>query len=327
MGSEMCIRDSVKMTDSIGQTVNLIQETSEKVAAVNESVSGIAKDAAELEQHLSVIDSAMQDVKESNHQMVSNMEGICNVMNAMTDSIGSADGATKTMLNKYDESSRNVNKIETVVQDMMEKLGVGGFMGIQDVKPQMHCVLVRKGETREEYHGKVVRQNGSELWLQMDREALGSIREKTPYDIQIVVDNVLYNWSDVLANVENQQGRDVCHLVVKTTPVIANRRKYPRMPIAYSCTITRKDTDKTYCGKMVNVSANGFAFAAASDDFAELKGTQLILDIPDFPVKEERTMEGVVIRSTDNHGEYIVGCRMPEDSPAIQKYVNDNYKE
>ena len=38
----------------------------------------------------------------------------------------------------------------------------------------------------------------------------------------------------------------------------------------------------------------GFAFAAASDDFAELKGTQLILDIPDFPVKEERTMEGVV---------------------------------
>ena len=113
-------------------------------------MSGIAKDAAELEQHLSVIDSAMQDVKESNHQMVSNMEGICNVMDAMTDSIGSADGATKTMLNKYDESSRNVNKIETVVQDMMEKLGVGGFMGIQDVKPQMHCVLVRKGETREE---------------------------------------------------------------------------------------------------------------------------------------------------------------------------------
>lgn len=51
---------SVKMTDSIGQTIDLIQETSEKVAAVNESVSGIAKDAAELEQHLSVIDSAMQ---------------------------------------------------------------------------------------------------------------------------------------------------------------------------------------------------------------------------------------------------------------------------
>lgn len=318
---------SGKMTDSIGQTVSLIQETSEKVAVVNESVSGIAKDATELGQHLGVIDSAMQDVKESNHQMVSNMEEICNVMDAMTESIGSADGATKTMLNKYEESSRNVNKIETVVQDMMEKLGVGGFMGIQDVKPQMHGVLIETGETRTEYHGEVVRQNGNELWLHLDKKALDSIHDKKQYDIQIVVDNVLYNWKNVLANVENDQGRDVCHLVVKTTPVIANRRKYPRMPITNSCTITRKDTDKTYRGKMVNVSANGFAFAATSDDFAELKGTQVVLDIPDFPVKEERTMEGVVIRSTDNHGEYIVGCRMPEDSLAIQKYVNDNYKE
>ena len=318
---------SGKMTDSIGQTVSLIQETSEKVAVVNESVSGIAKDATELGQHLSVIDSAMQDVKESNHQMVSNMEEICNVMDAMTESIGSADGATKTMLNKYEESSRNVNKIETVVQDMMEKLGVGGFMGIQDVKPQMHCVLIETGETRTEYHGEVVRQSGNELWLHLDKKALDSIHDKKQYDIQIVVDNVLYNWKNVLANVENDQGRDVCHLVVKTTPVIANRRKYPRMPITNSCTITRKDTDKTYRGKMVNVSANGFAFAATSDDFAELKGTQVVHDIPDFPVKEERTMEGVVIRSTDNHGEYIVGCRMPEDSLAIQKYVNDNYKE
>ncbi len=320
-------KTSGKMTDSIGQTIGLIQETSEKVTVVNESVSGIAKDATELGQHLSVIDSAMQDVKESNHQMVSNMEEICNVMDAMTESIGSADGATKTMLNKYEESSRNVNKIETVVQDMMEKLGVGGFMGIQDVKPQMHCVLIETGETRTEYHGEVVRQNGNELWLHLDKKALDSIHDKKQYDIQIVVDNVLYNWKNVLANVENDQGRDVCHLVVKTTPVIANRRKYPRMPITDSCTITRKDTDKTYRGKMVNVSANGFAFAATSDDFAELKGTQVILDIPDFPVKEERTMEGVVIRSTDNHGEYIVGCRMPEDSLAIQKYVNDNYKE
>lgn len=44
-----------------------------------------------------------------------------------------------------------MNKIETVVQDMMEKLGVGGFMGIQDVKPQMHCVWSEK-----EKHGKSI---------------------------------------------------------------------------------------------------------------------------------------------------------------------------
>ena len=82
------------------------------------------------------------------------------------------------------------------------------------------------------------------------------------------------------------------------------------MTLDYDKRIPERGYDKTYCGKMVNVSANGFAFAAASDDFAELKGTQLVLDIPDFPVKEERTMEGVVIRSTDNHGE-IVGLLGP----------------
>ena len=218
---------SVKMTDSIGQTVNLIQEASEKLRLVNESVSELQKMQLELEQHLSVIDSAMQDVKESNHQMVSNMEGICNVMDAMADSIGSADGATKTMLNKYDESSRNVNKIETVVQDMMEKLGVGGFMGIQDVKPQMHCVLVRKGETREEYHGKVVRQNGSEV---MASDGPGGTGQRSGKRHHMIFRSWLIMsfttgrmfWQTW----KMSSGRDVCHLVVKTTPVIANRRKY-----------------------------------------------------------------------------------------------------
>ena len=123
-------------------------------------------------------------------------------------------------------------------------------MGIQDVKPQMHCVLVRKGETREEYHGKVVRQSGSELWLQMDQEALGSIREKTPYDrIQIVVIMSFTTGRMFWQTWKMSREEMYVNLVVKTTPVIANRRKYPRMPIANSCTITRKDTDKHNCGK------------------------------------------------------------------------------
>ena len=140
--------------------------------------------------------------------------------------------------------------------------------------------------------------------------ALNRIREKTPYDIQIVVDNVLYNWTDVLANVENEQGRDVCHLVVKNQHLLLQtEEKYPRMPIANPCTITRKDTDKTYRGKMVNVSANGFAFAAASDDFAELKGTQLVLDIPDFPGKRG-THHGR--RGDQKHGQSRrIYCGMP----------------
>ncbi len=313
---------SNRMTESIGKTVTLIHDTSDKISQVNESVSRIAKDSTELGNHLSVIDSAMGDVRESNRNLVDNMEQIGEVMKAMTDCIEVSDGATKTMLNKYDESARNVNKIETVVEKMMEELGVGGFMGIQDIKSQMHCSLVSK-EQKKEYHGEILKQNENELWAHMEANSLKELDGKKKYDLQIVVDNVLYNWTDVKVAIE----KDTCHITVNTAPVIANRRKYPRMPVSNSCTIKRLDNNKVFQGKMVNISANGFAFSATSPEFADIKGIQVELDIPDFPVRSARKMEGVIIRSTDNHGEYIVGCRMPEDNLDVQKYVKENYGE
>ena len=35
----------------------------------------------------------------------------------------------------------------------------------------------------------------------------------------------------------------------------------------------------------------------------------------------ESTLEGRILRSSDNNGIYIVGCQMPEDNPSIMKYV------
>ena len=321
---------SVKMTDSIGQTIDLIQETSEKVAAVNESVSGIAKDAAELEQHLSVIDSAMQDVKESNHQMVSNMEGICNVMDAMTDSIGSADGATKTMLNKYDESSRNVNKIETVVQDMMEKLGVGGFMGIQDIKQGMYCTIrqIISGKPADtESHGEIVEQADGVLYVRFKNKDVDYKNTSLKYELDIVAANVLYHWSSVSAAPATQYGSDVCRLTVASLSSIVNRRKYVRMPVNNKCTVTFKGGADVYEGTMVNISANGFAFQTRETEFADCKGENIIVKVPDFPVEQGRVLEGTIIRSTDNDGSHIVGCRMPEDRIEIGNYVSRNYSE
>ena len=42
------------------------------------------------------------------------------------------------------------------------------------------------------------------------------------------------------------------------------------------------------------------------DDFAELQGIALA---------------GTVIRSSNDNGNYIVGCRMPDDNEAIRNYV------
>ena len=35
----------------------------------------------------------------------------------------------------------------------------------------------------------------------------------------------------------------------------------------------------------------------------------------------------VIIRCSNDEGNYIVGCRMPEDSNEIKDYVNKNYSE
>ena len=44
-------------------------------------------------------------------------------------------------------------------------------------------------------------------------------------------------------------------------------------------------------------------------------------EIENFELTSESTLEGRVLRSSNNNGIYIVGCQMPEDNPAIMEYV------
>lgn len=97
------------------------------------------------------------------------------------------------------------------------------------------------------------------------------------------------------------------------------------MPISNACTIRLEGTDKTYSGKMVNISANGFAFSVRDNVFASQTGRNVQLDVKDFAVIGNKPLTGCVIRSSNNEGEFIVGCRMPEDSEPIKEYVSRNY--
>ena len=78
---------------------------------------------------------------------------------------------------------------------------------------------------------------------------------------------------------------------------------------------------------MENISANGFAFVCRDDIFASIKGKDVIVEVKDFDVLQGKPLEGCVIRSSNNDGEHIVGCRMPQDSNAIKEYVGKNYSE
>ena len=72
---------------------------------------------------------------------------------------------------------------------------------------------------------------------------------------------------------------------------------------------------------MENISANGFAFLCDAPFFADSKGADILLNIISFDLPDQATLEGHIIRSSNDEGMYIVGCQMPEDNMAIKEYV------
>lgn len=142
-----------------------------------------------------------------------------------------------------------------------------------------------------------------------------------------MVDNVLYHWNDVKIVSVKDSGINYYKLLITSNPGVINRRKYKRMPLFNLCSITMKSSNCTYEGKMVNISANGFAFSTKEQELAAARGDMVELLIEDFKLLEGRILDGCIIRATNNGGEYIVGCRMPEDNKDILEYVNQNYKD
>ena len=75
---------------------------------------------------------------------------------------------------------------------------------------------------------------------------------------------------------------------------------------------------------MDNISANGFAFLATDEVFAQSKGREITITINDFALQNHNVLEGRIIRCSDDNGLYIVGCQMPEDDFYIYDYVEQN---
>lgn len=313
---------SNKMTASVEKTLELIQSTMEKVTQVNQSVGTITVDSNQIGKHIQVIDSAMKEVETSNSQLVDNMEQVSHIVETMTDCIENSDETTKTILSKYAETAVNVDNIESVVEELMTDLGIGGFMGVEDILPGMKAMITINGDSPEakEYHGELVTQENEGLTIRF-KKPLPVKNLPASCILQVTVKNILYCWKTAEISKTVNKDENIFFILINSRPVIINRRKYPRMDIFNSCTVTIKDSNKSFIGKLNNISANGFAFVCKSDFFADCKGTELTVDIKDFSLPEASTLEGRIIRSSNNDGVYIVGCQMPEDNDAIMKYV------
>ena len=312
---------SGKMTSSIEETLKLIQATLENVTQTGENVNKITPDSSLLGEHIQTIDSAMKEVESSNRQLVENMEQVSSIVETMTTCISDSDETSKRMLSKYEESASNINNIENVIQELMCELGIGGFMGLDDIHAGMKAkVILPKHLERMEYHGEVrsVAENSISLILSDDPQLNGSETCK----VQGTVDNVLYCWDQAQIQADTASGSHVYALQLSARPEIKNRRKYPRADVSNPCTITLKDSDTTFSGQLDNISANGFAFLIRDPFFMDHKHADVAIDIQNFALSDQSHLEGHVIRCSDDEGVYIVGCQMPEDNYAIRNYVD-----
>ena len=144
------------------------------------------------------------------------MKQICDTMEVMTECINQSDEASRTMLSKYEESSVNVDKIESVVGKLMEELGSGGFMGIGDAQPGMHVVLVAKNGAQAagtEFHGEVFESQSDGVLVKIKPEAGKTIEIKKKditYELQICVNKAVSHSAHIRRISQMRSGRIFC---------------------------------------------------------------------------------------------------------------------
>lgn len=308
---------SDKMTEAVTTILSLITEALTQMRAVSVSVDAIATDSRQLGNEIQTVHSAIQSVETSNKKMVENMCQVQSIMVTVNDSIGHSEQITHDMLSKFEETSKNVTDIESVVGTLVEELGAGGFMRISDLRPGMILSLFSTDE--QEYRTDIVEVTNTGIVIRMANEQLTTLLPVKK--VCVVVDNAIYTWRDVALTDFDCTENGLCHLTFKDMPKVFNRRKYPRVPFFQECIVTRVADNMSFQGNMLNISAGGFAFSCERQELTNAIGERVSVKIPGFsPLKDEPVI-GTIIRTTLDNGVFTIGCRMIEDNMNIKEYV------
>ena len=310
---------SDKMTESITSILNLIGVTLEAMQGVNTSVATIAEDSNVLGEEIQVMDTAMKNVEAANRSMVENMKQVQEIMVEVNDNVHTSEETTVTMMNKYEETARSVIRIEQVVGKLVEELGAGGFMSVSDLQAGMKVSLLHAGD-RAEYSTEITDIIEEEIVIAGStplEKFLKNYPKYDKFDVHVIVNNTVYIWKETV--ITHRSGAYV--LCIEGSPGVMNRRKHPRYSIQNVCEITLKASNKNFQGKMVNISAGGFAFAVKAQEFENAVGEMIELKIHGIDMLEKKLLTGTIIRSTNDEGTYIVGGRLLEDDKDIADYV------
>ncbi len=311
---------SERMTDSIAKILENINVNLEKVTQVDHSVEKITEDATQMGSNIQVIDSAMREVESSNTKMVSNMQEVFNVVEVMTEGIQHSDEITKIMVGKYAETTANIADIEKVVGTLMEELGSGGFMGLKDVRSGMPATTAISGTEYKTEIMDVVEDGVIVTLLQGGKEILK--KDVATCDFQIAVENVMYRWDAAKMTTIKMNGEHLQKIILTEAPKIMNRRKYYRMPMTNTAQLTVTSTNHICYGKMINLSAGGFAFHTKDPEIFTARGKTVSLQIEDFALLKNVELKAKVIRVTGEKGNSAVGCRLLEENRILMEHEN-----
>lgn len=316
---------SARMTEAIERVIGIIQLNLEKITEVDTSVVSISEDSRKLNSSISIIDSAVKEVEQSNQSMVENMQQMSEAMSVMGNYVENASDNAKSMLEKYEQTTVNVGKIEASVGDLVVRLGESGFMGIQDAKPGSKVSIItldRDGTPSEEYYGQVIRQQGTEAVIDVRPRTMPKIAEGAGgFQLQMILGNVLYLWTDVKVSEIVEGGVIYCRVAAGFNPKVTKRKKNPRLDIHCPCQVVIDGRAGTYQGKMLDISANGMAFTATDPVFETAEKKMITVTIPELPIPKARTVQACIMRCKRGSGEYILGCRLAENNLAIQQYI------
>jgi len=302
---------SDNMTSSIERIIELIAKTVEKIETVGESVSAISSDNFVLGTKVNNINQAIVEVETSNVQLVENMNSVNDVMSSIISKIEETATSSEEMRSKNEETSAHVINIEHMVNKLVEELGSSGFMDVSDVQNGMSASLtLSKG--KEEQKGIISDVTDDVIAITLETKISSSLTGIC--DVSVVVDNTTYRWSNaVILQAQNQ----TVFVQVSGTPIVANRRKFPRLTLANPCEITLK-TGATKAGAMKNLSANGLSFTLSDEDIK--MGELLKVRIEAFAIQKE--LSAVAIRKTVlTNGTFQYSCRLLDDDTDVAAYV------
>lgn len=319
---------SARMTNAIEKVIEIIQLNLEKITQVNTSVVSISDDSQTLNSNIARIDDAIKEVEHSNQNMVENMQQISEAMSVMGNYVENASDNAKSMLKKYEQTTVNVGKIEASVGNLVVQLGEGGFMGIQDAKPGCKVSIIaldKDGAPDKEYYGQVVRQQGSEVVVDIRPKSIPQGSDApVQFHLQMILGNVLYHWAEVTVSAVSEGGVTCYRAVTSANPKVMQRKKNPRLEIHCPCEVSIDGSSKTYHGKMLDISESGMAFTATDTDFETAEKKMITVNIPQLPIPKARTVQAYIMRCKKGSNGYIIGCRLSEKNLAVQQYITSD---